>query len=431
MPLNPEIRTGEIDEILGKAPGGLLRWGIGVFFCVILLIIGGSWFFKYPDVITASIEITGEFPPVEVKARVNGKIDTIFVQNNQEVDKNQILGIIENPATFAEVLSLKKHLDNILLNRQTDYFEEALYKPVSEGSLGELQPFYSSMVSSQSAFYNFIEIQYHQNRITATQTQLNDYRLLYNFTVDQRNTLEKDYQLALKDYDRHVKLFDDKVIPEQELERVQSHLFAKKLAFENSRTTLANLQIQIGQLKNSIKELEMEQKQQHEILFSAMRVSETNLIAQIENWEQRYLLRSPQKGNCVFIRVWAIDQNLNANETVFTILPERYGNIIGTMQVPASGAGKVKSGQKVNIRLDNYPYMEFGMLEGSIANISDVPEQGLYYATVDFTEVLKTSYGKELAFNQRLTGTAEIITNDIRLFHRILQPLKHLLHKNL
>lgn len=329
------------------------------------------------------------------------------------------------------MLSLKKHLDDILLNRHTDYSEKALYKPVSEGSMGELQPFYSSMVASQSAYYNFIDIKYHQSKTTSTQAQLNDYHLLYNFTVDQRNTLEKDYQLSLKDYNRHVKLFDDKVIPEQELEKVQSYLYAKKLAFENSRTTLANLQIQIGQLKNSINELEMERKQQHENLFSAMRVSETNLIAQIENWEQRYVLRSPQKGSCVFMRVWAIDQNLNANETVFTILPDRYGNIIGTMQIPASGAGKVKSGQKVNIRLDNYPYMEYGMLEGSIASISDVPEQGLYYATVFFTEVLKTSYGKELVFNQRLTGTAEIITNDIRLFHRILQPLKHLLHKNL
>lgn len=94
-----------------------------------------------------------------------------------------------------------------------------------------------------------------------------------------------------------------------------------------------------------------------------MRISETNFIAQTENWEQRYLLRLPQKGNRVFIRVRAIVQNLNANETVFTILPKRYGNITGTMQVPASGAGKVKSGQKVNIRPDNYPYMDFGMLE--------------------------------------------------------------------
>jgi HlyD family secretion protein len=97
------------------------------------------------------------------------------------------------------------------------------------------------------------------------------------------------------------------------------------------------------------------------------------------------------------------------------------------MLLPAIGAGKVKVGQKVNIRLDNYPYMEFGMLEGRIANISDIPDQGMYYATVVFPDGLITSYGKALVFTQRLNGTAEIITNDIRLLHRILQPLKHIL----
>ena len=85
----------------------------------------------------------------------------------------------------------------------------------------------------------------------------------------------------------------------------------------------------------------------------------------------------------------------------------------------------------VNIRLDDYPYMEFGMIEGRVEGISAVPEQGVYCASVTFPMGLKTAYGKELVFSQRLTGTAEIITNYICLFHRILQPMKHLLHKNL
>ncbi|PKP49416.1 MAG: HlyD family secretion protein, partial [Bacteroidetes bacterium HGW-Bacteroidetes-1] len=51
----------------------------------------------------------------------------------------------------------------------------------------------------------------------------------------------------------------------------------------------------------------------------------------------------------------------------------------------------------------------------------------MYYATVVFPDGLITSYGKALVFTQRLNGTAEIITNDIRLLQRILQPLKHIL----
>ncbi len=43
--------------------------------------------------------------------------------------------------------------------------------------------------------------------------------------------------------------------------------------------------------------------------------------------------------------------------------------------LPAEGAGKVEPGQKVNIRLDNYPYMEYGMLEGVISHISEIPDE--------------------------------------------------------
>jgi HlyD family secretion protein len=97
------------------------------------------------------------------------------------------------------------------------------------------------------------------------------------------------------------------------------------------------------------------------------------------------------------------------------------------MQVPAAGAGKIAVGQRVNIRLDNYPYMEYGLLEGVVSGISDVPEQGSYFVTIAFPEGLVTSYGQALAFNRQMTGTAEIITHDIRLFQRIMQPLRHIL----
>ncbi len=428
MPLNQEIRTGEIDEILGKSPGSLVRWGISVFFAVLILIITGSWFFKYPDTIIASIEITGDFPPVEVKTKVNGKIDSIFVQNNQKVHKNQVLGIMENPADYSVVLALKMQLDSILPFNQTALRPMHRFEELSEAALGELQPYYSRLVSAWSAFRNFIEMDYHRNKIAAAQRQLNDHRVLYTYTYDQRKTLEKDYKLALKDHKRYEKLFEDNVIPQQELERSQSAYLSKKLSFQGSRTSLANLQILISQLESSITELEMQQRQQHENLYSALLESERNLSAQLDIWEQRYVLRSPQLGNCVFTRIWAKDQNLNAYETVFTILPSEHGNIKGTMLIPLIGAGKVEKGHTVNIKLEKYPYMEFGMLIGSVEGISEVPEEGIYYATVGFPSGLKTAYGKDLMFNQRLSGTAEIITTDSRLLHRLLQPIKHMLY---
>jgi hypothetical protein len=46
---------------------------------------------------------------------------------------------------------------------------------------------------------------------------------------------------------------------------------------------------------------------------------------------------------------------------------------------------------------------------------------------VNIPNGMKTSYGIEIVFSQKMSGSAEIITGDIRLFHRVLQPIKSIL----
>ena len=46
-----EIRSEEMDEILGKSPTWMLRRGVLLLFFIVLAILIGSWLFKYPDII--------------------------------------------------------------------------------------------------------------------------------------------------------------------------------------------------------------------------------------------------------------------------------------------------------------------------------------------------------------------------------------------
>jgi HlyD family secretion protein len=41
-----------------------------------------------------------------------------------------------------------------------------------------------------------------------------------------------------------------------------------------------------------------------------------------------------------------------------------------------------------------------------------------------------TNYHKELQFVQEMSGTAEIITEDLRLIERFINPIKALIKKN-
>ena len=87
----------------------------------------------------------------------------------------------------------------------------------------------------------------------------------------------------------------------------------------------------------------------------------------------------------------------------------------------------------MNVKFDNFPYMEYGMIKVQIAHISLVPinkeKEKNYILEVIFPDSLVTNYGKTLAFSQEMTGSAEIITEDLRLLDKFLNPIRAVMKK--
>mgnify|MGYP001552254824 CR=1 FL=1 len=101
---------------------------------------------------------------------------------------------------------------------------------------------------------------------------------------------------------------------------------------------------------------------------------------------------------------------------------------IGIMQLPVKGSGKIKAGQHVIIKVENYPYIEYGTIKGIVEEIDSVPTtrgEGSYYKTViQLPDGPVTNYHKKLGDFQIMYGTAEIITNKRSLFSRFIKPLQ-------
>ena len=98
--------------------------------------------------------------------------------------------------------------------------------------------------------------------------------------------------------------------------------------------------------------------------------------------------------------------------------------------LPIQGAGKVKIGQRVNARINNFPDQEFGYLIGKVESISSVPTaEGFYVVEIKFPDGMQTNYGKILPITQQMSVSADIITEDIRLIERLFMPIKKMLKK--
>ncbi|WP_289007560.1 HlyD family secretion protein [uncultured Parabacteroides sp.] len=138
-----EIRSEEVQEVMGQIPAWIVRWGVTVMFAVVLALLVGSYFFKYPDVIATEMTLTSREPVVKVVARSSGKISGLYVFNGQDVKMDALLGVVENPARTEDVLRLKK-----LLARYMEEPERLSYYLLQDvWLLGDIQPAYMSLAS--------------------------------------------------------------------------------------------------------------------------------------------------------------------------------------------------------------------------------------------------------------------------------------------
>lgn len=77
---NIELRSREVQEILARPPKALIRYGTSVICAILAILIAGSFFFNYPDIISgeASIQNTNNewIAIVEVPVSGAGKIQS-------------------------------------------------------------------------------------------------------------------------------------------------------------------------------------------------------------------------------------------------------------------------------------------------------------------------------------------------------------------
>ncbi len=423
-----ELRSEEVSDILGQVPHWIIRWGMVMLMVALALVLLGSWWFKYPDIISTDIQVTTENPPSNAIARSNGKITTLFVTDNQQVKAGTILAIIENPAVYSDVQLLTQQL--IAFHDSSSYLDgTSSFEFKNDLILGEIQPEFASFLKFYSDLLQYFRLDYHNQKINSFQQEIDRYKDYSKRLQNQSWILKQEETLAANQYERDSKLFKQGVIPEADIEVSKSKLLQKQYAYEQSKITRASNEIQISKLEQEILDLNLKRNEETGKLTLVTLEAYDNLFAAIANWTQKYVLKSSVDGIVSFTRIWSENQNVIEGDLVMSIIPQNPGKIIGKISLPVSGSGKVKPGQKVNIKFSNYPYLEYGMVKGVIRTISLVTSNNAYSVLVDLPFGLKTNYNTELTFSQDMQGNAEIITSDKRLLEKVINPIKSLLVK--
>jgi HlyD family secretion protein len=420
-----EIRSEEVQEILGKPPKWLIRYGITVIFFIVTGLFTGSYFFKYPDILPATITVTTENLPAEIVAKTSGRIDSILVRDKEKVKQGNVLAVIENPADFKDVMLLRESLADLEINDTLHYavIDHAL-------QLGDIQQSYLSFLRAYEDYRFFYDNQHYQKKISLLKKQIETQKSILSKTRTQLALSTQQLKSARQLFSIDSALYSKQVISLSDFEGAKTTLLQQEQTYESAKMTLDNQQMSILQTEQSILELEQQEREQQNSLLLSLSGAYEQLQTQIEQWKQLYLLESSIDGIVTMTNYWQQNQNIQSGAALVTVVPDGEMRITGKIFLPLQGAGKVKAGQMVNVKFANYPHMEYGMVRVEINNISLVPvtqnETMGYILEVHFPDGLITNYGKELAFGQQMQGTADIITEDLRLLDRFLNPIRSL-----
>ncbi|MCO6491338.1 MAG: HlyD family efflux transporter periplasmic adaptor subunit [Phaeodactylibacter sp.] len=431
---NPEeIRLNterdNLQNMLGHPPGWSLRWGITAVLVAAALFLGLAWLVKYPDVIVARVVIVTENPPIRLFARGSGKISRLMVENGQAVEAGQAIALLENPARLEDVRQIETMVARLESITRAD---SIMGFRLPEGlGLGGLQSAYAAYQQALEEFQFFEQQQGIFARIASLRQQIQYLERLNASLKQQEETLVREVEIARSSFERNKGLLRSGAISQLELEQSETNYLQYRRQLEALQSQVLNNKLQAEQYQSQIVALREGRAEAGTRKWLASRELLGRLKSELELWKQTYLITSPIAGRVSLTRVWSPQQFVQANEMVATVVPGAgAGEIVGKASLPAFNSGKVEPGQRANIRLDGYPYQEFGVLPGRVKSIAPVPEQEAYLLEISLPDSLLTTYGRTIPFAQELPGQARIITEERRILERVFDQLAGLVRDN-
>ncbi|CAM1351523.1 HlyD family secretion protein [Tenacibaculum ascidiaceicola] len=420
-----EIRSEEVQEILTHVPNWMIRWGNTLLLGLIIMLLFISWFVKYPDVISAEVMVTTSIPPEKIYAKSTGQFETFLTSEGKNVSEGDVLAVIENSASYKDVLLLKSIVDTIEVNQQKFFFPVDKVPPLI---LGDITSSYSQFENDYSEYVLNEKLTPFKSENFANQMSVIEARGRLQILLSQKELNLKELEFKEKDLERSRKMFGQGVISAKEKDQKEIEYLQAKRSYKTLESSISQIRELINNSTKNLEGTSIKKTQQDTRLKKKAIQSFLYLKKAIKDWEKQYALTSSINGKVSFLSFWNKNQTVNTGDLIFTIIPNKGNSFIGKIEAPAANSGKIKKGQKVQIKLLNYPSDEFGELNGKVKSISLTPnEGGNYLVNVELPQDLETTYNKKIPFRQEMKGAADIVTEDLRLIERFFYQLKNII----
>ncbi|MBK6931428.1 MAG: HlyD family efflux transporter periplasmic adaptor subunit [Saprospirales bacterium] len=239
-----------------------------------------------------------------------------------------------------------------------------------------------------------------------------------------KRRIQNQLATAREYFQKQRELFASGLIAQVDLEKERQRLDDLERQYDILDDNIFRKQSEIISLKKNLNDVSFGEREDEASAAGRLRQSLNTLRASLDKWKQTYLLVAPIDGlvslNAGF---FSEKQYVKQGEQILVIVPPKSDIIIGRLLLPMTGSGKVRPGQRVILKLDSYPYFEFGTLRGIVISKSLVPKDNRYAILISLPDGLKTSFNRQIPFEQQLQGNAEIITEEKQFLQRLYEQV--------
>lgn len=413
--IDSDIHSEDLQDIIAKPPSWLLRRGITFILLTVLIILGLSVFIRYPETVNSKIRFNTTDAPKVLAAKVNGSLVKLLKKDGEWVEAGSPLAYLESTADHDQIVVLLDKLQEIRQDPNATYNLEALIEPKNL-NLGELQGAYQNFYLSYLSYISARDHGIYQKRKSVINQEVTNVNEQYKKNNQSFELQKKQLELAEQEYEKYKLLAEKKVISPAELQQKESLLLAKRQIIPQMENSLISYEGNILSKNKELAEIENQIGEEQKKFIQAL----NSFISEAENWKKQYVMTSPVGGKLIYGEFLQINQQVAIGQKLFYINPksEKY---YGEVLLPQTASAKVKKGQKVLIKVNGYPYEEYGYLNGKVEYISDIPIQDSVFFTTVSLDIVNINHLIKL--KPGLFGDSEIITEDKSIFRRVWNNL--------
>ncbi|MGL5835617.1 MAG: response regulator [Waterburya sp.] len=388
-----------------------------IYVLVVLFFVSTPWVFfsQFEEIAKVKGKITPQQKVTIIDAPISGKVQSVLVKEGQKVQANQTLLTFDSRLTSIE----QQQQQHKLKTQQKRLNKLKALKKQAQKSLLILE------AQSES------EIAEKQAQITQTQTLIeakNSELVEAKVNLEEANKKFQRYQKAVgqgalsielvSEAQQVVKQENQNVIQAQtaiaEAESLYSEtLSAKKILSEAQKIKAAEAQKELKQIESEILSVDSVDGEIAQI---------KNLISGLNYEAKSQIISSPIEGIIFDSTINKPGSVVESGESLISIAPKRSRLVFrGQILSKDVGAGFLKVGMVARIKLDSFPWREFGIVSGKIswisANSKQIDNQEIYEIEIEMNRHQNATLRNYLNFGQ--TGTAEVIVRKTNIINYV------------